>query len=248
MWTWPEHWPPEHWPAERKIKWWRRVDRVKSMKWYALLGLCAMVLAFEIHKYQPPHYLYRLFDAPNLPNIILMFVGIGGVWAALRTLRAIEKQVDAQVNAERAWMEVDMELDASLAITEVTEGQQPLFTVVSLEVKWVNIGRTPAWINATQISMMMLPDETHAPQSLPGPGFPSVIGPEMVGAGKDFAQTGTVAAEGKITRGQVGLIYGEVSYYDIFKQHHRTTFGFIVNHQRKVRRVNFMYPAYNEHT
>jgi len=96
--------------------------------------------------------------------------------------------------------------------------------------------------------MMMLPDETNAPAVLPEPGFPSVIGPEMVGADKDFAQTGTVKAEGKLSREQVGLIYGEVSYYDIFRQHHTTTFGFIIDHQRSVRRLNFMYPAYNEHS
>ena len=215
---------------------------------FALLALLAVFTAMEIHIYQPPHYLYRVFDAPNLPNILLVFVGIGGVWAALRTLKTIEKQVEAQVNAERAWMEVDIELDRNHAITELTSGRGPTNTVVSLTVKWLNVGRTPAWINLTQIEMMMLPDETHAPPVRPEPGFPSVIGPEMVGADKDFAQTGTVKAEGKLSREQVGLIYGEVSYYDIFKQHHMTTFGFIVDHQRRVRRLNFMYPAYNEHT
>lgn len=218
------------------------------MKWYALLAVIAIVVAREIHKYQPPHYLYRLFDAPNLPNIILMFVGIGGVWAALRTLKTIEKQVDAQVSADRAWMEVNIELDREHGIAEVTAGQQPTETVVSLAVKWMNVGKTPAWINLTQISMMMLPDETKAPKVMPEPGYPSVIGPEMVGADDDFAQTGVVQAPGRLSRDQVGLIYGEVSYYDIFKQHHDTTFGFIIDHNRKIRRVNFMYSAYNKHT
>jgi uncharacterized membrane protein YuzA (DUF378 family) len=227
--------------------WWRRVDRVKSMKWYALLGLCALVLACEIHEYQPPHYLYRLFDAPNLPNIILMLVGIGGVWAALRTLKAIEKQVDAQVNAERAWMEVEIELGPS-RVAEVTSGRQPTNTVAECDVKWMNVGRTPAWISATQISMMMLPDETHAPKSLPEPGFPSIIGPQMVGGNDKFEQRGTVSAEGRLSQKQVGLVYGSVSYYDIFKQHHTTTFGFILQENRTVRRLNFMYPAFNEHT
>ena len=137
MWTWPEHWP-----VDRKIKWYKRVERVKSTKWFALLALCVVILAYEIHKYQPPHYLYRVFDAANLPNILLMFVGIGGTWAALRTLKALEKQVAAQVNTERAWMEVDIELDREHAITELTSGQRPTNTVVSLEVKWLNVGRT----------------------------------------------------------------------------------------------------------
>ena|ERR1700677_3661210 len=242
MWT-----LPEHWPAERKIKWWRRIERVKSLKWYALIALCAIGLGLEIHKYQPPHYLYRLFDAPNLPNIILMLVGIGGVWAALRTLRAIEKQVEAQVNAERAWIEVEIELGPS-RVAEVTSGKQPTRTVADCDVKWMNVGRTPAWINLTQISMMMLPDATQAPKAMPEPGYPSIIGPQMVGGNDKFEQRGTVDAEGRLSREQVGLIYGSVSYYDIFKQHHTTTFGFILDERREVRRVNFMYSAYNQHT
>ena len=96
--------------------------------------------------------------------------------------------------------------------------------------------------------MMMLRSETEAPQVLPTPGDPSIIGPQLVGAGKDFVQTGVVKADGRLSHEQVGLIYGEVSYYDIFRQHHDTTFGFIVDHNRRVRRVNFMYPAYNQHT
>jgi hypothetical protein len=247
MWTWPSKLP-----VERRLKWYKGIKRFREY-WltrivFALLALLAIFTAIGIHIYQPPHYLYRVFDAPNLPNILLVFVGIGGVWAALRTLKTIEKQVEAQVNAERAWMEVDIALDGSNAYTEVTDGQQPTVTVVRLEVKWLNVGRTPAWISLTQIEMMMLPDETHAPPVRPELGYPSVIGPEMVGADKGFTQTGTVKAEGKISREQVGLIYGEVSYYDIFKQHHTTTFGFIIDHNRRVRRVNFMYPAYNEHT
>ncbi len=247
MWT-----GPSKWPVERRLKWFKRMKRFREY-WltrivFALLALLAIFTAIEIHIYQPPHYLYRVFDAPNLPNVLLVFVGIGGVWAALRTLKTIEKQVEAQVNAERAWMEVDIELAPSPSITELTEGQQPTNTVVSVAVKWMNVGRTPAWINLTQISMMMLPDQTHAPKELPEPGYPSVIGPEMVGAGKEFEQSGTVKAEGKISRTQVGLIYGEVSYFDIFKQHHTTTFGFIVDHQRRVRRMPFVHPAYNEHT
>lgn len=234
------------------MKWFKRIKRFREY-WltrivFALLVLLAIFTVIGIYIYQPPHYLYRVFDAPNLPNILLVFVGIGGVWAALRTLKTIEKQVDAQVNAERAWMEVDIKLGPSPSVTEVTSGQRPTETAVSLSVKWMNVGRTPAWITLTQISMIMLPDETEAPKVLPKPGYPSVIGPEMVGADKEFAQTGHVQAEGRITREQIGLIYGEVSYHDIFKQHHTTTFGFTIDHDRRVRRLNFMYPAYNEHT
>jgi hypothetical protein len=247
MWTWPENWP-----VERRIKWIKRIKRTAWLRanwlWYVLLALFVISLTYGIRRYQPDHYLYRVFDAPNLPNILLVFIGIGGVWAALRTLKTIEKQVDAQVSAERAWMEVAIELGPEPAVVELTSGQQPTNTVVSLHVKWLNVGRTPAWMNLTQIGMMMLPDETHAPKVLPEAGDITVIGPEMVGADKEFEQDGTVKAEGKITRQQVGFIYGKVSYFDIFREHHDMTFGFILDHNRRIRRLNFMYPAYNQHT
>ena len=233
MWSWPKKW---------------RVKPTIQWLWCGLFAAALIVGIAPIHIYQPRHYIYRLFDAPNLPSIILVFIGIGGVWAALRTLTAIEKQVDAQVNTERAWMEVDIVLGPSPAVIPVTVGQEPVVTVVAVKVKWLNVGRTPAWINLTQIGMMMLPDETHAPAELPEPGDISVIGPEMVGANAEFSQTGTVKAEGKITREQVGLIYGKVSYFDIFRKYHVTTFGFILNHNERVRRLPFLYPTYNEHS
>ena len=41
---------------------------------------------------EPSSYFYRLFSAANLPTVFLVFIGIGGIWAALRTLTAIERQ------------------------------------------------------------------------------------------------------------------------------------------------------------
>lgn len=41
---------------------------------------------------EPNGYFCRLFSSANLPTWFLVFVGFGGVWAAIRTLRAIESQ------------------------------------------------------------------------------------------------------------------------------------------------------------
>jgi hypothetical protein len=233
-------------------------DTVSAMwKWLKdqwVLGLSfvlAIVLAILVRAIafcEPNCYLHRLFDAPNLPSVLLVLVGIGGVWAALRTLTAIEKQVDAMVNSERAWMQVDLGLGPNPAVIENTSGAGPVFTFITVSVKWLNVGRTPAWINLTQIGLMILPDEINAPASLPEAGDLSIIGPEMVGADKVFAQTGTVKALGRITRENVGLIYGKVSYFDIFRIHHTTTFGFFVQEDRRIQRLPFVYPVYNEHT
>jgi hypothetical protein len=44
---------------------------------------------------EPTGYFCRLFSATNLPTMLLVFIGIGAVCAALRTLWAIEKQTEA---------------------------------------------------------------------------------------------------------------------------------------------------------
>ena len=41
---------------------------------------------------EPNGYFCRLLSAANLPTVILVFIGIGGVWAALRTLNAIRME------------------------------------------------------------------------------------------------------------------------------------------------------------
>jgi Co/Zn/Cd efflux system component len=56
-------------------------------------------------------YLSRLFSPENLPNIGLLLAGIIGIVVAIRTLKilgrqttAIEKQGDALIDSERAWV------------------------------------------------------------------------------------------------------------------------------------------------
>jgi hypothetical protein len=41
---------------------------------------------------EPNSYLCRLFGAANLPSVLLVLIGAGGIWAALRTLNSIERQ------------------------------------------------------------------------------------------------------------------------------------------------------------
>lgn len=46
---------------------------------------------------EPSGYLCRLFSSANFPTWLLVFVGIGGVWAAMKTLSTIQMQTDAIV-------------------------------------------------------------------------------------------------------------------------------------------------------
>lgn len=43
---------------------------------------------------EPNGYFCRLFSAANIPTWLLVFIGIGGIWAALKTLDTIKQQAD----------------------------------------------------------------------------------------------------------------------------------------------------------
>lgn len=57
---------------------------------------------------EPNGYFCRLFSASNLPNFLLVLVGIGGICAAIKTLRTLEDQTQAAfLNATSALRSVD---------------------------------------------------------------------------------------------------------------------------------------------
>jgi hypothetical protein len=102
-------------------------------------------------------YFCRLFSSANLPSMLLVFIGIGGIWAALRTLGAIQKQVDAMVNADRAWVVAELiplaakyggqwhrfESYGPVAMSdeEIVNGDH-----LKHKLRLTNMGRTPAHI------------------------------------------------------------------------------------------------------
>jgi hypothetical protein len=56
---------------------------------------------------EPNGYFCRLFSAANLPTMLLVFIGMGGVYVAISTLKIIERQTKATEEAERAWVLVE---------------------------------------------------------------------------------------------------------------------------------------------
>jgi hypothetical protein len=53
---------------------------------------------------EPESYLKRLFGPENAPNIGLVVIGLGGIFAAICTLKAIEKQAEIAANSQRSWI------------------------------------------------------------------------------------------------------------------------------------------------
>lgn len=101
---------------------------------------------------EPNGYFCRLLGAANLPTVLLVFVGIGGVWAALKTLKSIDRQTvatkeaakaallnaQAVINSERAWIHGEI-LQSWIGSNRWT-----------LQVK--NHGKTPAQILGYEIA------------------------------------------------------------------------------------------------
>jgi hypothetical protein len=50
---------------------------------------------------EPNGYFCHLFNAANLPSMLLVLIGAGGTFAALRTLRAIESQTGVLIEGQR---------------------------------------------------------------------------------------------------------------------------------------------------
>lgn len=99
---------------------------------------------------EPNGYFCRLFGAANLPTILLFFIGIGGIWAALRTLKAIESQTYILSESQRPRIVADAGDDPSK-----TFGDQEARRVV---LKVVNKGLMPATEYTYESWIEVLPD------------------------------------------------------------------------------------------
>jgi hypothetical protein len=112
---------------------------------------------------EPNAYFCRLFSAANLPTVLLVLIGAGAVWAALRTLVAIEKQADAMVKSDRAWVIPEVVPMAKrksdqwfrwigggktvpMSENEILRGEH-----LRHGLKFINMGRTVARISAYDI-------------------------------------------------------------------------------------------------
>jgi hypothetical protein len=108
---------------------------------------------------EPNGYFCRLFGAANIPTVLLVLVGIGAIWAAIKTLKAIEQQgitlerqtkatedsakaallnAQAYINSERPWLVVEIEP------IEPDENDTLAAVPVLYRVIARNKGRTPA--------------------------------------------------------------------------------------------------------
>ena len=108
----------------------------------------------------------RLWNA-LISNWPLVAIGIPGIWLTVRTLRAIEKQADAMINSERAWIVAELVPMcaqfgnlwhrragsgwATMSAEETFRGDH-----LKHKMRFTNMGRTPAHILSFKIDYSCL--------------------------------------------------------------------------------------------
>jgi hypothetical protein len=120
---------------------------------------------------EPNGYLCRLFGAANLPTVVLVFIGIGGIWAALWTLKAIQRQADIQEAPLQQWIAIDK---------WGTEGTHNKDGSAQLRIFFSVVNPTPYPLSLTRISVEIREVGIDYPDGHPlGPGERRTLGIEI---------------------------------------------------------------------
>jgi hypothetical protein len=168
-----------------------------------------------------PSYFHRLISAENLPNLLLFLIGLGGIVAAIITLRKVERQIlvaedgtKAMIRVERAWLVVSVD------------------SIVPGEFRfWVtNVGNTPAKVDSIwscNITLMrgeeltIPPDEQtqesllRSPQCLIPPDAKQIIWQCTVGEFQK-ASGGGDGEKSLFSRGfSSAYIFGRIRYFNV---------------------------------
>src|SRR6267378_920920 len=172
----------------------------------------------------------------------------------LAQLDVSQKQADALINSERAWVMVTVEWDTG----KWTDGKAHVLegsgsggdtTGIYVVLTCRNEGKSPAWIEEKRAKFEIVDVLPHRPD-LSSADFIQV-GPEPIGIGNALPQTNHIAwqatARGHVGPGMHMVVYGEVTYRDIFDRLHETTFGYRITPGRELVRLENM-REYNKNT
>ncbi len=202
---------------------------------------------------EPNGYFCRLFSAANLPTMLLVLIGAGGILAAIKTLNAIEKQADAMINSERAWLLVDLERVPGVGVHETTglnkSGIQTVQTTVYVRCVCSNHGRTAARVIEKRCCLIQTDSDDPLPQT---PNLDIDITdpiPHYLGTENPVTRDWAITGDALEFPGQMVVIYGVVKYKHLFSQEEvHTTFGYKLTADHKLERLTEDYRKYNENT
>lgn len=165
------------------------LDTAWIKKWWPFLAIIlaiAVVIGWKEKRCQSAAcessgYFCHLFSSANLPTLFLVFVGLGAIWVALRTLKGIERQAEAiesqseaLINSERAWVD-----------GEITTVDAEIAGAARYQLRIINHGKTPAEIFSWHMSNGYLAEGTEfSPERLSGESTQNLH--VFIGGGKDY--------------------------------------------------------------
>jgi hypothetical protein len=173
---------------------------------------------------EPEHIWQKAFAPESWPNWGLVLVGIFASWAALKTLKTIQKQTILLINSERAWVDGEFIKRTNLGVTRYV-------------LKITNHGKTPAEIFSYEIRSGFLNVGTEfSPTNLSNVSIQNLhvfLGSDKGEELKEFNLDEMFADEGDTTNGtQAGAICVKIRYADVVTQ---------VRPSQDVRETSFVY-------
>ncbi len=187
---------------------------------------------------------------------VLVVVGAIAAWIAVRTLRDIKKQTrntaiaaeaaeknaEAVVNAERAWIMTTIDHADLVHIQDTENLQTGEFTsVVYLTLNYKNVGRIPCWVTDKAVWFLILDSIPNDPVfDVPAQRFietePMVPGePHHINLSQltcKGVHVMVLSGGGGGEGGNVPVVYGYVRYRDPFGSNRETRFGYMVKGHR----------------
>jgi hypothetical protein len=142
-------------------------------------------------------------------TVALVFVGAGGVIAALWTLATIRRQTNWLSSSERAWVMAELQWPARLGhIVEGASSTGESSTNIEIMLLSRNEGKTPAWIMEKYVRCEIASAIPDAPRPYPPPREQDlhILGPEPLGVGKESSLTGQVQCNGLLRPNLILLV------------------------------------------
>jgi hypothetical protein len=170
-------------------------------------------------------YIARLISPENLPNIVLIFVGIGGIIVAIRTLNHMRESSETQLQAY-VFVEGASIVDGSVADPPQPEKVNTPFAAMLMK----NFGQTPAYRVVSWAQLAVVPVVNNEEPMLMVPPlaerFTNTLGPSAnFNKGIWFDRSLGAGEIADIVAGRRAIyLYGRIEYEDAFGMERFTTF------------------------
>jgi hypothetical protein len=169
----------------------------------------------------------------------------------MQQLRVSQKQADALTNSSRAWVMVNVHWHAGAG--RIVDSQSVINSAVidhvsaNVDCFIHNNGRSPAWVTEKRIGIAIV-DGEHLPSEPVLERTPvRNVTLEPMAADADSIWHVQPGCQGPRELGKLMIIYGAVTYRDIFDVNRETRFGYMVNPSDELERIP-SYPSYNKYT